>query len=442
MNAELISKVLQQDEASVRELLKSGANPNCRDSDGSTPLLKAVLRKNANLVSMLLDYGADVNGAANNGADTPLKSAVTKRFIDGVRILLKAGASVNETDPDGYTALHHATIQQSGVLVGILLAHGASPDIPNVDETTPLHAAASFCRDHFVTIMLKNVSRADEHLDHGYMTLDDTNYDGLTTIFCALLKHSSRPDMRDKEGNTPLHLAAGDGYQEVVCQLLAVVATGWDSPNLFGQTPLHLAAKGGHSAIVSTLLKHGFQPDCKDNYGNTPLHFACNGCHFKAVQELLAATLKLNSANNRGITALQLAVAGGNTEIARVLLINGADPNIRLPGDSSTVLHYAAGTHTDIIDLLLANGARTDIEDHDGFTPLALAKTYRNETAIKKLVNPPRRCLQPQSLQISCRKAIRTRLASHPRQTLSTSIDKLDCLPWNVRDYLYSSLGF
>ena len=440
MNAELISKVLQQDEASVRELLKSGANPNCRDSDGSTPLLKAVLRKNANLVSMLLDYGADVNGAANNGADTPLKSAVTKRFVDGVRILLKAGASVNSTDLCRHTALHHATHQHSVDLVDILLAHGASPDIPNLWNSTPLLYAASFFNGVFIKTILTNDCKTDGHLAHS-MALDDPQYSGLTTIFSALLKHSSRPDLRDGKGNTPLHRAAGDGYQKAVCRLLTVTAE-WDSPNLEGQTPLHMAAKGGHSAIIRRLLEHGFQPDTRDNWGDTPLHFAVRSHHLEAVQEILGATSEPDAINNFGSTALHLAAYQGLVEIAETLLINGADLNLRSPVCGSTALHLAPHRqHSDCIDLLLANGARMNVKDICGRTPLAIAKEEKYATVIDQLANPLPCRLQPQSLQRSCRGAIRSRLiASQPQQLISASINKLDCLPPCIRHYLYAAL--
>lgn len=54
MNAELISKVIQNDEASVLELLALGADPDCPGPDDCTPLLLAARGKNADLISILL----------------------------------------------------------------------------------------------------------------------------------------------------------------------------------------------------------------------------------------------------------------------------------------------------------------------------------------------------------------------------------------------------
>ena len=568
MNAELISKALQQDEASVHELLARGANPNCRDSDGSTPLFQVVLEKNTNLVSTLPAYGADISATENRSGSTPLIIAASAGFVDGVRILLTEGASVNDADSEGHTALHIATAYNFGAVVDVLLAHNASPDIPDGEGKTPLHAAASYYHQS-PTAINPNARRTDKSHDHNWTALDNFPGNGHNAIFSALLKNSSRPDMRDNSGSTPLHLAARDGYQKAVCQLLAVTAE-LDITDHEGQTPLHRAAAGGHSAVISMLQKHGFQPDCKDNKGNTPLHLAArsgrfeavremlttslltscdHGCavldnvpghspissvplkhcylpdmcnnkgntplhlaaadghleavcqllavtaepdsanhngrtplhvaaaaghstvislllkhglqpdckdnkdntplhlavksrSFGAVQEMLAAPLKANAINFHGHTPLHLAIREGRVEMAKALLINGADPNIRSTRFGSygeTALHFATSRNrSECIDLLLANGARTDIKDNLGFTPLAEKK---DKAIINKLTNPPLRYLQPQSLQSSCRAAIRTRLvANHPRQPLSASIDKLDCLPRIMKVYLYSAL--
>ena len=442
MNAELLSKVHQNDEASVLDLLARGADSNCREPRTDvTPLHRAAIWGRANLISILLARGAHVDAVDNVFGYSPLMDAAAIGSVDSVRMLLAAGASIDKVNFEGRTALHLATAYNFGAVVDVLLAHNASPDIPDAEGKTPLHTAASYYHER-LTAIKPNASRTDEPHNHSCAALDDAPGGGHSAIFSALLKHSSHPAMRDNNGNTPLHLAATDGYHNAVCQLLAV--TERDITNDMGRTPLHLAAEKGHLAVINVLLKHGFQPDCQSIRGDTPMHRAIAYKRFEAVQAILAATPKPGVVNGHADTALHLAVDRGFVDIAKTLLINGTAPNARSPDNGRTALHHAAASmHSDCIDLLLANGGGTNIKDAGGRTPLAIAKVKGNASIINKLASPPPRCLQPLSLQKICRALIRTRLAdNHPRQPLSASIDRLDFLPRNVRDYLYSSFAF
>ena len=457
MNERLFSCIDNDDMTSVLELLAGGVNPDCRDLEGNTPLHWAASANNTDLTSILLAHGADVDAAEISFGCTPLITAANEGFVDIARLLLKEGALVNGADSRECTPLHYATANNQGAMVDLLLAHGASPDIPNDQGELPLHVAASYYHvvliEAFVRATYADDSSTDEPPDPGCTALDDAPDGGHSAIFSVLLKHSSLPDLCNKSGDTPLHLAARDGYHKVVCQLLEVT-TQIDTAGYRGYTPLHLAAAGGHSAVISTLLKHGVRPDCQDNFGETPLHLAVKSGHVRAVREMLAASLKPNIINNLSATALHLAVADGKVDIARILLINGAAPNLHSQVVGPTPLHFAIHSHEqallinvdgakqlECIDLLLASGARTDIADHNGLTPLARAKDSRNNIIVNKLANPRPRCIQPLSLQRVCRAAIRARLIDNqPRQPLSASIDKLDCLPSSMKVYLYSAL--
>jgi ankyrin repeat protein len=94
--------------AEVKKLLARGADANARDEDGLQPLhLPAILRRAA-LVRLLLDHGADVNGKASEGGGTPLMFAAAYGLLPSVRMLLAAGASVDQEDDIGRTALAEA----------------------------------------------------------------------------------------------------------------------------------------------------------------------------------------------------------------------------------------------------------------------------------------------------------------------------------------------
>ena len=91
-----------------------------------------------------------------------------------------------------------------------------------------------------------------------------------------------------------------------------------------GNTPLHLAARGGHEEIVKVLLDQpSVEVDAKDNSGKTALHFACSEGHRKVCQILLnfGADVKAISADKT--TPLHSAILNGHSEVARVILKRG-----------------------------------------------------------------------------------------------------------------------
>lgn len=107
------------------------ANPrivNYRDTNGETPLLLAVGRRDEQWAGYLLNQGADPNLAARNG-DTPLIVAARAGFDTGVEWLLSMDAKVNEKNRAGETALIAAVQQRQPSVVKILLQRGADPDI-------------------------------------------------------------------------------------------------------------------------------------------------------------------------------------------------------------------------------------------------------------------------------------------------------------------------
>ena len=79
-----------------------------------------------------------------------------------------------------------------------------------------------------------------------------------------LLANGADPDIADRNGDTPLILAARSGYAEGVARLLMARAN-VNKPNKLGETPLIVAVQARQPRIVSTLLKLGADPDKADH---------------------------------------------------------------------------------------------------------------------------------------------------------------------------------
>ncbi|QQR53989.1 ankyrin repeat domain-containing protein [bacterium] len=147
-NSELISKILEkQDRAAVNQknskglcplvlagqnsfwvegalkLVASGADLHTVDNDGNTILHHAVMNKNSELVSKILEKQdlAVVNQKNRSGLCALVLAGQNGFWVEGALQLLTAGADLHTVDTDGNTILHHAVMNKNSELVSIIL---------------------------------------------------------------------------------------------------------------------------------------------------------------------------------------------------------------------------------------------------------------------------------------------------------------------------------
>ena len=98
-----------------------------RPQGGFSPLLHAVLAGGLDVVRVLVAAGADVDETAPDGV-TALMLSLTKRHEQIALYLIDRGADPNPADA-GYTALHLASATGQLDAARALLAHGATPNV-------------------------------------------------------------------------------------------------------------------------------------------------------------------------------------------------------------------------------------------------------------------------------------------------------------------------
>ena len=92
----------------------------------------------------------------------------------------------------------------------------------------------------------------------------------------------------DRDGKTPLCVAAWNGHLNVVKLLLKNIRTDVNKSDMVGRTPLHLASHRGHGEIVETLLKDNrIRVNMADREGFTPLIEAAFSGMVEVVRHLL-----------------------------------------------------------------------------------------------------------------------------------------------------------
>lgn len=100
-----------------------------------------------------------------------------------------------------------------------------------------------------------------------------SNRRGSSMNIAAVLAAKARINARDKDYETPLHIAANNGVLENVRGLL-VHGAQIDPQNNSRETPLHLAAKYKHTQVALHLIEQGADVYIKNKQGKTVVDIA------------------------------------------------------------------------------------------------------------------------------------------------------------------------
>lgn len=356
----LSDAVQSGDQATVQQLLKSHADVNQPDADGTTPLEWAVYADDLDTVRLLLRAGAKAN-VANRYGVTPLSLAASNRDAAMAKALLDAGADANAKLPGGSTMLMTAARAGNPEIVRLLIDHGADVHAKGdtygetalvwaVEENHP--EAAQVLIDHGADVNVRSYALKREK--------DRFGLEGVLTI----LPHGEW---------TPLMYAARQGSLEAARTLVGAGAKlNLTDPD--GTTALILAIINGHYDTAAMLAEKGADPNITDTAGMGALY----------------ATVDMNTLGEVfGRPERQSHDKLTPLDLMKVLLAHGADPNAELksptlqrahtPGEGSLnvgttpMMRAAKNGDAAAISLLLAHGANPNVQQKNGTTALMLA---------------------------------------------------------------------
>lgn len=212
--------------AALDTLLNRGANPNAvgnsgegddccgPDNPGQAPaLVLAVYKDHVAVSAELLRRGADVNGRAETGL-TPLMWAQSKQMAT---LLLDHGASIDERDAQGFTAL----MSQAGVpdISELLVRRGANVNIQTKDGTTALMCAADDGDVTLIKLLAEKGVDLNATDSQGETALIHATKSGRISAALALLDCGASPGNEDNTGSTALDYANYYGYSAVTSQI-------------------------------------------------------------------------------------------------------------------------------------------------------------------------------------------------------------------------------
>jgi ankyrin repeat protein len=189
-----------------------------------TGLLAAAARGDAVEIERLVARGAKVDVRDGYGR-TPLHVAAYGRHADAMRALVKAGADPNALEHDRYDIVTIAAVADDLPTLKTALALGASAkNVTSRYDGTALIAAAHLGHAEVVRTLIAAGAPLDHVNNLHWTALIESIVLGdggprHTATLKALLDAGASTKLTDRQGRTPLELARGRGYKEMVSLL-------------------------------------------------------------------------------------------------------------------------------------------------------------------------------------------------------------------------------
>ncbi|TVY33175.1 Ankyrin, partial [Lachnellula subtilissima] len=349
-------------------LLDYGSEPNAKSREGVTALFEAIQVGRADIVTSLLDHGADANlpgpkhmlwpathqapclqvllahGADPKKAPGIMELAVSFNNIESVRLLLKAGVNP-DTKKDGiYTPLCTAIRDDRESILRLLLASGASPGV--MAGEYPIFKCITHKRLHFLPVLVE--AGADLNTPKGIVETAVT-YKNMEALNW-LLDQGLNPNDKGVKGASPLTSAIREGRYDMVDLLLLRGA----DPNMRGQDwPICMAVR--NPLILKRLLSEISEPRAFKGV----MEMAVSANQLDSMKLLLAAGISVEDKNGGVFSPLTTALREDRREIVRYLLTDGG-ADVNAPGEHLPIvkaLRRYHGEDTEMMKLLLDHGA-------------------------------------------------------------------------------------
>ncbi len=380
----------------ARKVLEAGIPINKRTKNGKTPLFFAVINNQKEMVSFLLQNGAEVEDYLDNlttnrailfylnfcksqNNNTEAENTFPENDSDKtVNLIIKTGKiekffEVNDSVGDNEWRDAYNLIK-TGKLVKLfeLSEHKDLSKMSFMGEPAPC-IASEFNNIQIIKFLIfkykcENLVDSANSRNALHYAVINSNKE----IAGLLLNNGFSPNIKDKKLNTPLHFAVNDYSANIIDALLHKGAD-INALNINKESPLVLAVKNGNFKAVKVLIRNGANVNIQDSDGNTPLNCAVNTSSEVFVNYLLQNGADPNILNSKKQNSLHLALLNDDAKIIELLLEKGADMN-QQDSEGNTPLHYTAlfaSNNSDILDLLSKYKEKfnLNIKNNEGKTP-------------------------------------------------------------------------
>lgn len=283
--------------------------------DKNRELLLAAGAGDTATVRFLLRSGADALTRGSAGL-TPMHLAAASGYRDVVEALITTQADANKP-PEGTSSSTERVLSTNNIF---------SPDFGKKPEEVDTEREAVSFEEYTEHLSFDRIIQVDAIVNamdgQGMTPLHLAAYGGHTDTAKLLLAKNANIEASDAKGLTALHCAAMGGHKKVVAMLLESGAN-VKAVTVERLTPLHAAAKVGSETMAVLLLIKGANPVAKSKNGETPMSLASS----KVVRQCISDYSKDPVGTRRNAELIRIvatsyveAAASGDANTARRLV--------------------------------------------------------------------------------------------------------------------------
>ncbi|WP_020537731.1 ankyrin repeat domain-containing protein [Lewinella cohaerens] len=351
----ILHQAVQANAALITQfLLDEDIDPNQLDDQQLSPLHYAVQQNNSEILAVLLAAGAavDIPSGGELGA-TPLMWACAKEDAKVARLLLQNGANLNAIDRQGDPVINWAAyyghpevlklLVEKGVDVSVQSKHGDAGDVllrlwhsdslleifhsTSIYQSPGAEVEAIFSQTTHKDLLpldklLQSGDFADSRDGFGNGLIHRAASLGQVDLLELLLKHGANLNLLNRVGQSALCIAAKNGDDATVKQLLTAGADVNATDTLYALSALIGGVVGGDTSLVKILIEAGAQLDHQEYVNQaTALHWAIFYQNEAMALLLLqaGANWKMSLFNNQTTTTIELAENMGMTALTAKL---------------------------------------------------------------------------------------------------------------------------
>ena len=250
-NTELHIAVSRGDISAIRFLISNGVPVDILGRGGATSLSIAAMFGRVNVVDFLLDLGASINASDVLGL-SPLSRAANTDQIDVAVRLIERGANIDQLTLMHETPIMVAVSGGRQYMFHALASYGASLMNTDIQGWTLLHIAIIYPEVVDRASMVKGILGLDKiWLDiidqpdtvYGASPLHWAAFYGHTDVIRVLLQRGALLTSINKDGELPIHVAARNNQKEAFSILRCADPKLINALDNEGQTPIEVAQK-------------------------------------------------------------------------------------------------------------------------------------------------------------------------------------------------------